>query len=83
MLSDYPNLKVDISWVVWEDVICDENGKVKQGWIDCIQKHHTRFYIGSDNVAQACACLYHARSRTMHQTHSASFTVATDCTMHL
>jgi len=52
MLSSYPNLGVDISWVVWEDVICDDSGTVKQSWVDCIQKHHTRFYIGSDNVAQ-------------------------------
>ena len=37
---------------MWEDVICDSDGNVKQGWIDCIQKHNTRFYIGSDNVAQ-------------------------------
>ena len=33
-------------------MICDESGKVKKGWVDCIQKHHTRFFIGSDNVAQ-------------------------------
>jgi len=52
MLSEHPNLGVDISWVVWEDVICDEKGEVKQQWVDCVQKHHTRFYIGSDNVAQ-------------------------------
>ena len=52
MCDNYPNLMVDISWVVWEDVICDESGKVKKGWVDCIQKHHTRFFIGSDNVAQ-------------------------------
>jgi len=52
MCSDYPNLHIDISWVVWEDVICDEQGKIKPQWIECIQKHHTKFYIGSDNVAQ-------------------------------
>jgi len=52
MLTDYPNLLVDISWVGWEDVICDEQGKVKPQWIECVQKHHTKFFIGSDNVAQ-------------------------------
>ena len=31
MCSDYDNLMVDISWVVWEDVICDEKGVIKQG----------------------------------------------------
>jgi len=52
MCDEFDNLKVDISWVVWEDVICDEKGVIKQGWVDCIQKHHTKFFIGSDNVAQ-------------------------------
>jgi len=52
MCDKYNNLMVDISWVVWEDVICDENGVIKQGWVDCIQKHNTKFFIGSDNVAQ-------------------------------
>ena len=52
MCSTYPNIYVDISWVVWEDVICDEKGEVKEGWVKCIQKHHTKFFIGSDNVAQ-------------------------------
>ena len=48
----YDNLMVDISWVVWEDVICDEAGVVKDGWVKCVQKHHTKIFIGSDNVAQ-------------------------------
>ena len=48
----FPNLSIDISWVVWEDVICEPNGTIKPQWIECIQKHNTKFYIGSDNVAQ-------------------------------
>ena len=52
MCDKFDNLKIDISWVVWEDVICDASGKIKDGWVECIQKHHTKFYIGSDNVAQ-------------------------------
>ena len=52
MLSNYPNLKVDISWVVWEDVICDADGVVKPAWVEVVQKHNTRIFIGSDNVAQ-------------------------------
>jgi len=52
MCDEFDNLKVDISWVVWEDVICDEKGVIKQGWVDTIQKHFTKFYVGSDNVAQ-------------------------------
>ena len=50
--SAVPNLHVDISWVVWEDVICDDKGVVKPPWVKCIEKHNERFYIGSDNVAQ-------------------------------
>jgi hypothetical protein len=50
--STFDNLKIDISWVVWEDVICDAAGNVKPQWVACIQKHHTKFFIGSDNVAQ-------------------------------
>jgi len=52
MCTKYPNLLVDISWVVWEDVICDADGIVKQGWIDTCNKHDTKIFIGSDNVAQ-------------------------------
>ena len=52
MCATYPNLGVDISWVVWEDVICDEKGVIKPPWVECFQKHHTQIYIGSDNVAQ-------------------------------
>jgi len=52
MLTEFPNLGIDISWVVWEDVICDAEGQVKEEWVNMIQKHNTRFYIGSDNVAQ-------------------------------
>ena len=52
MCSTYDNLMIDISWVVWEDVICDEQGVIKPEWVKCVQKHHTKFFIGSDNVAQ-------------------------------
>ena len=53
LLRCVPNMAgVDISWVVWEDVILDVDGVIKPQWVECIQKHNTRFYIGSDNVAQ-------------------------------
>jgi len=52
MLTKFPNLSIDISWVVWEDVICEPDGTIKPEWIACIEKHNTKFYIGSDNVAQ-------------------------------
>eukprot|EP00418_Pyrodinium_bahamense_P070962 CAMPEP_0179091178 /NCGR_PEP_ID=MMETSP0796-20121207/41638_1 /TAXON_ID=73915 /ORGANISM="Pyrodinium bahamense, Strain pbaha01" /LENGTH=904 /DNA_ID=CAMNT_0020788765 /DNA_START=9 /DNA_END=2723 /DNA_ORIENTATION=+ len=53
MLSSYGNLNVDISWVVWEDVICGAGStQPKKGWINLFQKHPTRFTIGSDQVGQ-------------------------------
>jgi len=52
LLKKYKNLKIDISWVVWEDVICDENGEPKPEWIKVIERHNTRVFLGSDQVGQ-------------------------------
>merc|ERR1719160_341204 len=54
MLSAYPNLICDISWVVWEDVICEQDGSGKptKKWLKVFEKHPTRFTIGSDQVGQ-------------------------------
>ncbi|CAK0847480.1 unnamed protein product [Prorocentrum cordatum] len=52
LMTKYPNLHADISWVVWEQSICDENGEIKQDWLDVIEKHSDRFMIGSDNTGQ-------------------------------
>jgi len=53
MVSDYPNLHVDMSWVVWEECVCDPaTAKPKKGWADLFEKHPTRFSIGSDQVGQ-------------------------------
>jgi predicted TIM-barrel fold metal-dependent hydrolase len=50
MLQHYSNLHIDISWVVWEAIICDENGP-KEEWVKLIQKYSKRISIGSDQVA--------------------------------
>lgn len=51
MLEKYHNLYVDISWVVWEDIICFQNGGFPhKHWVDLIETHHTRFMIGSNCV---------------------------------
>jgi hypothetical protein len=50
MLHHYSNLHFDISWVVWEAIICDENGP-KEEWVKLIQKYSKRVSIGSDQVA--------------------------------
>ena len=52
MLSKYPNLMVDISWVIWEDVITRPDGSIKDEWVAMIEKNSSQVTIGSDNVAQ-------------------------------
>lgn len=49
LLKKYSNLYVDISWIVYEEVIC-EGSIVKQEWIDLIKKFPNRFMIGSDLI---------------------------------
>jgi len=51
ILSKYDNLCVDISWVVYDDVICraDANKIIpKQNWLKLIADFADRFMIGSD-----------------------------------
>lgn len=57
LMSTYDNFCIDISWVVWEDVITfkdEETGILipKPEWVAMIEKHNTKVCIGSDNVAQ-------------------------------
>lgn len=53
MLTQYPQLIIDMSWVVWEDVVVEPGtGKPRKGWIALFGKHPTRFTIGSDQVGQ-------------------------------
>jgi len=53
MVSTYPNLMIDMSWVVWEECVCDPaTNRPYQGWIDLFEKFPTRFTIGSDQVGQ-------------------------------
>lgn len=57
MLQDYPNLHVDLSWVVYEDVICRKRSRPKDGLIpkaqwmeDVVLRFPERITIGSDLV---------------------------------
>jgi len=47
LLDRYPNLQVDISWVVYDDVICNMLDP-KKHWLDTIERHADRFSLGSD-----------------------------------
>ena len=38
--------------MIWEDVICDDNGQPKPEWIKVIEKHNQRVFLGSDQVGQ-------------------------------
>ena len=55
MLDQYPQLLLDISWCVYEDVILDPEGQPHPHWIALFEKHPTRFLIGSDVVAHFTA----------------------------
>ena len=47
MLKRFPNLHMDISWVVYDDIICKSLEPHKH-WLEVIQQNPTRFSIGSD-----------------------------------
>lgn len=48
VLTRYPNLYFDISWIVYEDYIAKDIDR----WIELFEKHPTRFMIGSDIVGK-------------------------------
>ena len=47
MLDRFSNLRVDISWIVYDDVICDYL-QPKKHWLEAILGHPDRFCLGSD-----------------------------------
>ena len=47
LLVRYPNLNVDISWVVYDDIICSDL-EPKKHWLDTITSAPDRFSLGSD-----------------------------------
>jgi hypothetical protein len=49
MLHKYPNLTIDISWVIFEQEIAP-NGVLEKKWATLIDEFPTRFVIGSDVV---------------------------------
>jgi predicted TIM-barrel fold metal-dependent hydrolase len=53
LISTYPNMHIDMSWIVWEEVICDPaTAKPKKPWAEVFERHPDRFSIGSDQVGQ-------------------------------
>jgi hypothetical protein len=49
MLATYPNLYVDVSWVVYETNLL-KNGKPDGQWVRLIEEFPDRFMIGTDKV---------------------------------
>ncbi len=49
MLRVYPNLTIDLSWVIFEQEIAPQ-GTLDRRWVDLIEQFPERFVIGSDAV---------------------------------
>lgn len=49
MLRNHPNLWVDISWVVYDDVIAKDK-KLNAQWVTLIEDYPDRFMIGTDKI---------------------------------
>ena len=49
MLGQYPNLTVDLSWVIFEQEIAP-GGALDRRWVSLIEEYPARFVIGSDTV---------------------------------
>jgi len=47
LLKRYPQLSMDISWVVFEEEVCDGDAPKKR-WVELFEKYPDRFFIGSD-----------------------------------
>lgn len=52
LLTDYPNLYIDLSWTMLRPYLLDKAGKPDTGWVSLIEQHPTRFMIGSDVVGR-------------------------------
>ena len=48
LFNRYDKLFVDLSWVVYDDVVCDVKHSPKHTWIKLIEEYPDRFMIGSD-----------------------------------
>jgi hypothetical protein len=49
-LTQNKNLYVDLSWIVYEELICQPDMTPKPEWFELIKKHHEKIMIGSDVI---------------------------------
>lgn len=52
LLSDYPNLYIDLSWTVLRPYLLDAKGQPDPLWVELVSRFPTRFMLGSDVVGQ-------------------------------
>ncbi|MCQ4295118.1 amidohydrolase [Pseudomonas stutzeri] len=52
LLDDYPNLYIDLSWTMLKPYLLDENERPDPKWVELVERHPTRFVIGSDVVGR-------------------------------
>jgi len=51
LLDQYPNLCVDYSWIVYDEVICP-NGRPNEAWLALTERFSDRICLGSDLVTR-------------------------------
>lgn len=51
MIRTYPNLWVDISWLVFENWIFPKN-RINSVWLEIFKEYPDRFFIGSDKIGR-------------------------------
>lgn len=52
LLDEYPNLYIDLSWTMLRPYLLDEDGKPRDEWLELVERHSTRFMLGSDVVGR-------------------------------
>ncbi|BFN28598.1 MAG: 5-oxo-L-prolinase [Gammaproteobacteria bacterium HGW-Gammaproteobacteria-9] len=52
LLDDYPNLYIDLSWTMLKPYLLDERGNADPAWVKLVERHPTRFVLGSDVVGR-------------------------------
>ncbi|HCJ29954.1 MAG TPA: 5-oxo-L-prolinase [Pseudomonas sp.] len=52
LLNDYPNLYIDLSWTVLHPYLLDQKGKPDRDWVKLVERHPSRFMLGSDVVGR-------------------------------
>lgn len=48
LLSEYPNLYIDLSWTVLEPYLLDKDGNPDPDWVKLVERYPSRFVLGSD-----------------------------------